>query len=484
MIPSFCLLGCLLAPAQAPARTFAPPAPAPRPGAWAVAPRLDRAQELVYRGSFTEESTGPRVEYRRAYAFETRVFVLASPPRELDVALLTTLKDRDAHAPAVAVNPASTSVRLERARVDLQGRLIPADPAASVTVPLDGPPTIECGAFVELPEGRVRAGQTWDQPEPGRPARTWRVAGAETVNSAGCVKLVATQQSEDWGRPRADRAAWRRQDTVWLSTRLGVASRVERVIEQREPAHTEPTHKSVLRYDLDSSLVYPGQLAEDRRQEILRALSFHDSAAPLLPAPARHGPQLAALFAKINYHLDHQPPTPYREAVAHTKRRVEAARRGEVPSAPFDEGRAPAVAEVGRPAPDFLATDLTAGTSARLRRWLGKPVLLVFYHPRSLTAPDVLSFAQRLSATYARGLQVVGLSVSDDAEAVKKQKESLKLTFPLLGGGGLRVSYAVETTPKFVLVDPSGVVRGAFLGWGRETPSEVLAELRPWLKLP
>ena len=116
MLPTFCLLGCLLAPAQTPGRPSAPtPAPA-RATAWAVSPRLARSQELLYRGTFTEESAGPRVEYRRAYRFETRVFVLDSPPRGLDVALLTTLKDRDAKAPAAEPRPRDVSLDSARWR--------------------------------------------------------------------------------------------------------------------------------------------------------------------------------------------------------------------------------------------------------------------------------------------------------------------------------------------------------------------------------
>ena len=44
------------------------------------------------------------------------------------------------------------------------------------------------------------------------------------------------------------------------------------------------------------------------------------------------------------------------------------------------------------------------------------------------------------------------------------------------------LSYAVEATPKVVLLDSDGVVRGTYLGWGRETPSAVTEELKRWLQ--
>jgi peroxiredoxin len=126
-------------------------------------------------------------------------------------------------------------------------------------------------------------------------------------------------------------------------------------------------------------------------------------------------------------------------------------------------------------------SDFTAPEPAHLRRWLGRPILLVFYKPSSPTAADVLRYAQRLSTDHGRGLTVLGMSVDDDPAPVLKQRADLGLTFPVLSGSGLRTSYAVEATPKFVLLDAAGIVRGAYLGWGREIPNEVQEELRRWL---
>ncbi len=494
MVATFWLLGFVLAPAQAVNRPMSPSAAAVR-GDWVLTPRLARGQELVYRGTFTEQAgegvgkvrpatPGAQVQFQRAYRFETRFFVLDAPPRGVRLAAYTTLQDRAASAikSGIRVEPISSSVRLERVTVDLQGK-VQADPGVSLTIPLDGPPTIEVGSFLEVPRGRLVSDQGWEVAEEGRPNISWRIIGTEEINGRPCVKIVGVQQTDDWDHPRADRGSWRRQDTVWLAPRTGLSVRVERIIEQREPARRETTQKSILNYELESNLALPGQLAIDRRQDIVQALAFRETATPMLPAPASYGKELEALHRKIAYHLENQPTTPYREAMLLLKRQVEAARRGEVIPVVRQEAAAPAVAAVGEHAPDFVASEITGtGTGAgRLSHWKGKPILLVFYHPSSYTAGELLGFAQEIHTHYGKHMAVVGLSTSDDTMAVIKQRNSLKLGFPILNGGGMRISYDVETTPKMVLIDANGVVRGAYLGWGRETSEEVMTELRRWL---
>jgi peroxiredoxin len=485
MVATLCLIGCVLAPAQPPDR----PWPVAGAGDRLLGPRLGAAQEFTYRGTYDEEGGVSRVRFSRSYRIDTRIFVLDTPPGGADVALLTVLRPRDSHAGTgpngVSGESAVSSARLAVARVDLQGRVSP-EPGANFLVPLDAPPVIECGAFVEIPSSRVAAEGAWIVPELGRPPRTWHTAGSEMVNGTSCIKLVGEQQSEDWDKPRGDRAAWRRTDTVWVAPRLGVAYRVERVIERRDAAARAPTHRQILRYELDSSVQYPGQLFDDRRQEIARARSFSSSAAPCLADSSHSGPQLSALLSRINYHLEHQPPTPYRDAILQLRKQIEAARRGESAFVPDEANETPAAATVGRPAPDFVATDLTnaEASTVRLRNWLGRPVLLVFYNPASQTTEDLFQFARGVQSRFNGGVTVLGLSVSDDVKVVRKQWAELNPGFPVLSGGGLRVSYEVETTPKLVLIDSAGIVRGSYIGWGHETAGEVLAELRRWQKRP
>ena len=231
MIATLCLMGCALASAQPGERAE-----------WLPQPRLTNGLELVYRGTFDEQSSGGEVQFTRGYRAHVLAFVLGAGPREAEAAFLTLLRPREAGAGRVE-EAVPSSVRLEVLRADTQGRL-GGDARDGLALPLDGPPTVELGFLIEFPRHRVTVGTNWSAPESGRPPRTWTVAGTETVNATSCLKLVGLQQSEDWDRPRADRTAWRRQDTVWVAPRLGVAVKVERVVERRAPAHGEPGYRA------------------------------------------------------------------------------------------------------------------------------------------------------------------------------------------------------------------------------------------------
>jgi hypothetical protein len=465
MVPTLCLLTCALVVAQPPNRSE-----------WSLLPQFVRGQELAYSGTFVEEALSPGVQFQRSFKIETTVLVLDTAAQKNEVAVCTVLSLRDKLAQAAG----PSSVRLEVLGVTPQGRV---SGAANLAAALEGPPTIEWGALVEVPRARVGVQDSWVVGEDGRPPRTWRLAGVEIVNGANCVKLVGVQQSEDWDRPRGDRTAWQRRDTVWLSPQLGIAHRVERVLERRDPLRKEPTHRAVLRYDLDSRLTYTGKLFDDRTHEIRQTRKFWDEAVPLLREPAQHRQQLDALLKRIAAHVGGQPPTPYRKAVAHVQKRIEAARRGQtVLEATVEETPAPAVnVGLGQRVPDAVVTDLITRQSLRLHSLVGRPVLLAFYNPASPTGEQVLRFAQTLCEKYRPGLNVVALAVSDDADLVRKQHTDLRLSFPVLDGMGLHQTFSVDATPRLIVLDAEGHLRGGFTGWGAHTPREVMGELQQWL---
>ena len=481
------LLGCTLLPGQTMARPNSVPgrilAPA---GDMVLIPRLSRGQELVYRGTFGEEGHDGRVQFGRSYRLETRLLVLDTPPQGAEVAVLTLLKHRSATGSPVGEGDAApVSVRLERAHVDLQGK-ISAEANVNLLTPLEAAPTLECGVVVALPGGRIHVGQEWTSFEGDRPPLTWRAVGTEMAGGVNCIKLVGEQKSEDWDHPRGDRSAWRRQETVWLAPHLGLASRIEREILHREPAHREPTRRSLLRIEMESSLQLSGQAGEGRRQDVMQALAFREALTPMLAQPTHYVPHLAALLRRIDRYLADQPESAYRPALVQVKRRVEAAQRGESPPEPVRDLRPIATgAAVGQRAPDFSASNFTGGGAAQLRRWMGKPVVLVFYHPSSPTAAEVLRFAQQLQTRYARRVTVAALSISDNAELIRRQQTEWRLTIPLLSGGGMRASFGVASTPKIVVLDSSNVIRGEYLGWAGsgETAREVEDELKHWLPL-
>jgi peroxiredoxin len=472
MVASLLLIGCVLTPGQTAERAD-----------WLLTPRLSRAQEFAYSGTFAEESTGGSVLFNRSFRVECRFLVLDSNAKGSEAAFLTVLKAREllGDKRAAKTDALPCSARLEFVMIDPQGRL--SSPSkASLALPLDGPPTLECGAVMEMPRRRIGVDFSWEASEAGQPGRAWKVIGTELIDGVRCVRLLGSQQSNDWDQPRADHTAWRRRDTVWLDPVVGVAHRVERLIERRDPARQEPTYKSVLRYDLESRMQYPRQLFEDRQNEIRQAHHFGESLKPVLPNPAKHEPEIDALLAKIKNHLDHEPPTPYREAVLHIKRRAEAAKRGDTAPQSLVEDTLPtAVAAPGRPAPDFMAPDFAGKEPARLKKWLGQPIVMVFYTPTSKSARELLRFAQHLHEDLHPQINVLGMAVSDDVEQVRSQQQSLQLRFALLNGRGLKQTYAVETTPKFIVIDGKGIVRAAFTGWGQETAADVREEVKKWI---
>jgi peroxiredoxin len=371
------------------------------------------------------------------------------------------------------------------AEVSAQGHIQP-EKGASLAAALDGPPTVECGSLIELPRAAVGLQQFWEVQEPGRPPRTWRVSGTEVIQGAQCVKLVGTQQSDDWEleRGRADHTAWRRQDTVWLAPQQGIAQKVERVIERRDPARREPTYRSVLRYEREGQVTYPGKLFDDCVYEIEQARKFHQEAAPLLRQPALYRGQIEALLKRIDHHLQ-RPPTVgnYRKAVVQVRRRVQAVQNGEVTP---EQGAAEPAPVINRVAPgqrvsDFVVTELVNGQSVRLYRLLGRPVLLVFYNPGTDIGRQVLRFGQTVSEKYRTGVTVLGLAVTDDEALVRRQCEELRLTFPILEGKSLHQTFGVDGTPRFVVLDGDGILRNGYTGWGEHTAHEVAQELQRWL---
>src|SRR5215207_2786287 len=287
MITTLCVMTCALATAQPTERS-----------PYQLTPQLNRAQELVYRGSYSEDISGAGVQFQRRHRLEVRAFVLDVTPQGTDVAFLTLLRGDEDKAPP-------SSVRLEVARVEARGQIV--SPAVhSLAVPLEGPTTIETGLFVEGPARAVGPGKSWEVAEAGRTTRTWQFSGSETINGTACVKVVGTQQSADWEQPRPERVAWRRKDTVWLLPRQGVAYRVERVVERRDPARRDATTKARTAYELTTSLQYPTQLFDDRRREIQQANQFALTAAALVPSNPKYRGQIDGLLTKIAFHIDNQ----------------------------------------------------------------------------------------------------------------------------------------------------------------------------------
>ena len=461
MLVSACLVAWTLVASQGPQTPLLP---------WG--PRLDRGQELVYRGSFTEENSKRGSKITRRFQVENRILVLETLPTGIKIAVLTIAEAQESNLTRLDPHRA---VNLQLGRVDLKGR-IAFDSGEPLQIPQQGPPVIEGGCFVELPTVKAASATKWTAAEAGGPHQ-WRMTGAEAVEGQACAKLLGVQQSEDWDHPSIGRTALRRYDTVWLSPPMGVAVRYERVVERREATSPEPVQQATANFQLESSLTYPGQLFRDREAEINLYCQYSQLAESLFRAPSPDSPRrLGALAEKIAYHCDTQPPTPFRPALKALQSRLESASRGDLPPVPSEKEIRPALASaVGNStAPDFVATDMNNGAAVRLQLLRGRPVLLLFFDPRSASAIETLRFAQTIAQT--THVSVLGLSVTNEAAPVLPEHD-LKLTFPLVKAAELRSAYGVDATPKIILLDGFGLIRGTFDGWGEETPSLVREEL-------
>ncbi|MBM4072501.1 MAG: hypothetical protein FJ271_26765 [Planctomycetes bacterium] len=445
---------------------------------WQLAPQLFPGLELQYAGSYTEEAISPGVQFQRAYRLRSTVFVIDSTKDGWNVLLMTELGLKNSRVDDKELKESPSSIRLELAQVDRKGRIVRKD-GKQWTTAASGPPTVEVGAFVLLPGYRIGLNQLWETGEPGQPPCTWQALGAEMCSGTMCVKMLGQQQTEDWDRPRGDHAAWRRRDSLWVAPSLGIAYRVERTIERREPARRDPSFRSTVKYEMDSRLRYPGKLYDDRCDEIRKGIKFQEEALPLLAQPGNFRPQINVLLKRITYYLENNPPTPYRKGVLYVKDRLEQALRGEISAVASTQEQEPLipVVRLGERAPDFLVTNLLDRQSVRLHRSLGRPLLIAFYNPRSENGIQVLQFAKSLVQKHGNSIGVLALAVSDEIELVRRQHADMKLPFPVLDGTGLHVTFSVEATPRLVVLDSEGIARAAYTGWGPQIPGEIEIEL-------
>ncbi|HZZ80921.1 MAG TPA: redoxin domain-containing protein [Gemmataceae bacterium] len=464
MMNSLCLLTCVLCLGQAAGRAD-----------WQPTPQLTPGLELVYTGSYTEESLIPNAAHQTQYRLETNVLVLDAGVKDWRVAILSSLSLQQYPQPKQKKNAdGPTSMRLALANVDWQGRL--RQDKKLMDIPLKEPPTLELGYFIPAPLGKIGKSSTWDISDPGKPAQRWQVVGTESCGGLQCIKVMAVQQSPDWDHVRADTIAWRRLDTIWIHPQLFVAQKVERIIEQRAAAREAPTSRSVVKYELDSQLRYPGQMFEQRKSDAVNTAKLQDDAQLLMRQPMLNRKAVDAAIHRVAYHLEHpdtQQATPYRKLIGHLKVALEKAKAGEMPVRSSVDDPQPltgTTVEVGKRAPDFTASSLISATTHRLGDHRGKPVVVFFYNPSTALGREVMAYMKRLSDTQADRLAIFALAVTQDGDLVRAQHKELKLSFPILDGNGMRLSYGATDTPRFVVLDGDAVVRFAETGWGYHTP--------------
>lgn len=119
-----------------------------------------------------------------------------------------------------------------------------------------------------------------------------------------------------------------------------------------------------------------------------------------------------------------------------------------------------------RTAPDFTRTDLD-GKPLTLRQYRGKVMLLNFW--ATWCGPcliEIPTFAAWQNTYRTAGLQVVGISMDDDAAPVKRMYQKDRLNYPVaMGDAELGELFGgVLGLPLTYLIDPDGRIVGRYQG--------------------
>jgi peroxiredoxin len=387
-------------------------------------------------------------------------------------------------------------VRLDMVRIDPRGRVSnlpsPADPDNPSKkarpwplIQLQGLPSHEAGMLFEQPDKPLKPGLVWSRDETGRPPVSWKVADVETFRGQPALKLVSEQKTDGYFSDRIRQAEWRRQEKRTVLPGNGFASRLERVIERRDPEAEDLAFRSVLTLEQQGRMTYSGRLYQERRDEGVHAAAFTAMLDRLLAAGGRDGPTpFEALARRTQTYLSDNGASdtvPYREAIQAVKKRAESAARGNLPPVPPPED-SPSVTEpltIGKSIPDITATGITVAGSTRLSALRGKLVLLAYFQPSASSAADVLRLANEL---HVRKLgAVVPLAIGDPADAKELAAEQ-KPSVPVYDGTGVYKAHGLDATPVFVVVDAEGTVRHVARGWGGETAADVTRACERWAK--
>ncbi len=447
-----------------------------------IQPDWAAGMEWLYRGQITENFQSGQAEYARAYRLEARALALGNRQGNRTVAILTQLREKDAGRKNSGDQTATTILNVctvnELGRLQEQEQSNQALPSGGLMV--------ERGMFLEVPPGGIALGDVWETSEPGQPPTRWSAVGRETVQGVPSLKIEGEQMTPEWRLPRADRTAWHRTEIVWLGLRNGVATRVERTIERREPAREATSQKCVVRYDLDSSIQYPASLLAERVRDIDQVWNLTRASIPLIRSGGT--PEAFNIVCrKVDLLMDSSPATPYRSAVMQVKRSLESARKGELPppvltnigfTTPAQPNSVAGSLAVGRPAPDFVAPFIYGGQgSATLKIWKDQPLLLAFIQPGTPVAEQVVIACKNWKQKAGDRLTVLLLPVKPESRPLERLVRDTSFKPQVLDGSGLRISYAVESTPRLVLMDSRHKCLGIYDGWGTEAQTECDQEI-------
>jgi peroxiredoxin len=141
------------------------------------------------------------------------------------------------------------------------------------------------------------------------------------------------------------------------------------------------------------------------------------------------------------------------------------------------------VTDAGKPAPDFRLKSFD-GKTVSLADYRGKVVLLDFWATYCAPCVQALPELQALHAkNAARGFAVVGVTVDDRAELVRKATTRAKVGYPILQATPeVWNAYKVNALPSLILVGRDGTIIRRY--GGEADKAAMLAEIERALAAP
>jgi len=139
---------------------------------------------------------------------------------------------------------------------------------------------------------------------------------------------------------------------------------------------------------------------------------------------------------------------------------------------------------VGKVAPDFVLKGLD-GRNLRMSEYRGQVVLVNFWARWAGEAREEIPALDRINTTYERaGLVVLGVSVDEDLARAREFAGAMKVSYPILfdTGSDIGRDYLLQKMPVTILVDRSGVVRFANVGYKRGDERAYLDHIRELLR--
>jgi len=124
--------------------------------------------------------------------------------------------------------------------------------------------------------------------------------------------------------------------------------------------------------------------------------------------------------------------------------------------------------------PPIKAVTVT-GQSISLEQYKGQVVVLDFFATWCSPCRESIPHLVALDGKYRKqGLRVVGLSVDDDAPALKEFIGQQKIGYPVaVADKNLKIAYRISSIPQIIIIDKQGLIVDKFLGFDESAAGDM-----------